>query len=61
METICRSRFPLYEVHIIGKAATGEPTLLSRGGLVNVCSSHFLLYEVQQIGKVDTGEPTILK
>ena len=41
METICSSHFPLYrdlplyEVHQIRRAATGEPTTWSRGGLVN--------------------------
>ena len=45
MRTICSSHFPLYtdfplyEVHQIRRAATGEPTLWSRRGLVIVCST----------------------
>ena len=33
--SFCSSHFPLYKVHKIRRAATGEPTVLSRRGLVN--------------------------
>ena len=50
METICSSHFPiyrdlpLYEVHQIGRAATGEPTLLEQGRFGECPSTHLFAH-----------------